>query len=128
MGRTNRVFSPEFRIRIAKRILDGGSVLELHRELKIPRSVLYRWRDAYRLDGAAGLRRPMGRPGKTSSPESPAGDENGQLRQRIAQLERKIGQQALQLDFFKRAFTRVKESSQSSGATGKTASTRRSGQ
>jgi hypothetical protein len=49
------------------------------------------------------------------------------LRQQVAALERKVGQQAVQLDFFKRAFRRVKESNQASANAGATASTRRSG-
>ena len=43
-----RVFRVEFRIAVARRILNGESVSALSNELKIKRSVLYRWRDAYR--------------------------------------------------------------------------------
>ena len=39
----------EFRSAIAQRILNGESVLSLSTEFKIKRSILYRWRDAYRL-------------------------------------------------------------------------------
>jgi hypothetical protein len=49
------------------------------------------------------------------------------LRRQIAELERKIGQQAVQLDFFARAFRRVKGSRPNSGSAGATASTRRFG-
>ena len=52
-----RVFSQEFKANVAQRILNGESVTSLHRELQIKRSVLYRWRDAYRKEGAAGLQR-----------------------------------------------------------------------
>jgi transposase-like protein len=54
----NRVFSREFKENVAQRILTGASVSALHHELQIKRSVLYRWRDAYRKGGAAGLERP----------------------------------------------------------------------
>ena len=57
-----RVFRVEFRIAVARRIIKGESVSALSNELKIKRSVLYRWRDAYRDQGAAGLSRPIGRP------------------------------------------------------------------
>ena len=53
-----RVFSLEFKENVAQRILSGESVTALHHELQIKRSVLYRWRDAYRKGGAAGLERP----------------------------------------------------------------------
>ena len=126
MSQKNRVFSPEFRIGVARRILGGESISKLHHELEIKRTVLYRWRDAYRKDGEAGLQRGLGRPPGVPNPVKPASSETDQLRQQIAQLERKVGQQAVQLDFFKRAFKRVKESNQSNSGAGATASTRRS--
>jgi transposase-like protein len=126
MSQKNRVFSPEFRSGVAKRIVGGESVSKLHHELHIKRAVLYRWRDAYRKDGEAGLQRAIGRPPGVPNPVRPASSETEQLRQQIAQLERKVGQQAVQLDFFRRAFKRVKESKQTNGNAGATASTRRS--
>ena len=53
----SRVFSWEFKEEVAQRILNGESVSALHHELQIKRSVLYRWRDAYRKEGVAGLQR-----------------------------------------------------------------------
>jgi transposase-like protein len=112
---------------VAQRILNGESVSTLHQELQIKRSVLYRWRDAYRKDGAAGLQRPTGRPPGTPNPlRVTAGPEEAAAR-RIAELERKIGQQALDIDFLQRAFKRVKESRRNNAASGGTASTERSG-
>lgn len=128
MSKTNREFSTEFRVQVAQRILQGESVSKLRDELDIKRSMLYRWRDAYRKEGAAGLSHKVGRPPGIANPaRKPGVSEAEALRQQIAALERKIGQQTLQLDFFKRAFQRVKDSSQASGSAGETASTRRSG-
>lgn len=125
----SRTFTSEFRLEVAQRIEQGESVSKLHNELNIKRSVLYRWRDAYRKEGASGLSRRAGRPPGIPNPAVPKPGVSGEeaLRQQIAALERKIGQQAVQLDFFKRAFRRVKESRQGSGNAGATASTRRSG-
>ena len=128
MSKSNRVFSAEVRVQVAQRILQGESVSKLHHELDIKRSMLYRWRDTYRKEGAAGLARPIGRPPGVRPAPKPGASAEEALRQQIAALERKIGQQAVQLDFFKRAFKRVKESNQASGSAGATASTRRSGQ
>jgi transposase len=128
VSKSNRVFSAEVRVQVAQRILQGESVSKLHHELDIKRSMLYRWRDTYRKEGAAGLARPIGRPPCVRPAPKPGASAEEALRQQIAALERKIGQQAVQLDFFKRAFKRVKESSQASGSAGATASTRRSGQ
>jgi transposase-like protein len=131
MSKEKRVFTAAFRVQVAQRILDGESVSKLHHELAIKRSVLYRWRDYYRKEGTAGLNRPPGRPPGIPNPlvaAKPGVSEEETLRRQIAELERKIGQQAVQLDFFKRAFKRVKESNQANGNTGATASTGRSGQ
>ncbi|MGB9454702.1 MAG: helix-turn-helix domain-containing protein [Bryobacteraceae bacterium] len=123
----NRVFSLEFKEGVAQRIVNGESVSALHQEFQIKRSVLYRWRDAYRKEGAAGLQRPTGRPpGVRNPPRAPARPEEAAAR-RVAELERKIGQQALDIDFLQRAFKRVKESRRKNVETGGTASTERSG-
>lgn len=126
----NRVFTAEFRVEVAKRILAGESVSKLHHELAIKRSVLYRWRDAYRQKGMAGLDRPIGRPPGVPNPSTPRSGASAEdtLRSEIATLQRKVGEQAMQLDFFAKAFKRVKESSRNSSKTGATASTERSGQ
>jgi len=108
-------------------MLEGESVTALHHELQIKRSVLYRWRDAYRKEGVAGLQRAQGRPPGLPNPPRPTGEPGAAAARRIAELERKIGQQALDLDFFRRAFKRVKESRRTPAAPGATASTERSG-
>jgi transposase len=124
------VANQEFRVEVAKRIVQGESVSKLHQELQIKRSVLYRWRGLYRKEGAAGLDRAIGRPPGVPNPtiQKPGGSVEEALRRQVAELERKIGQQILQLDFFKRAFKRVKESRPNNGSTGATASTKKSGQ
>ena len=126
MSGKNRVFTKELKERVAQRMLNGESVTALHCEFDIKRSVLYRWRDAYRKNGAAGLQRPVGRPpGVPSRPRPVAIPEEAAAR-RVAELERKIGQQSLDLDFLRRAFKRVKESRRKNTRAGATASTERS--
>jgi transposase-like protein len=116
-----RVFTPEFRIATVKRILDGESPSALCRQLGVKRGVLYRWCHAYRREGEAGLSRPVGRQpgGAAPSPVAPT-DGAERLLARIGELERKVGQQAMLLDFFRGAFKRVKALTASS--TGVTAS------
>jgi transposase len=126
LSEKNRVFTREFKEGVVRRILDGESVSALQHELQIKRNVLYRWRDAYRKEGAAGLGRAAGRPpGIPATPRPVASSEEVAAR-RVAELERKIGQQALDLDFLRRAFKRVKELRRKNTATGATASTERS--
>ena len=126
MSAKNRVFTREFKEGVAQRILNGESVSALHQEVQIKRSVLYRWRDAYRKDGAAGLQRPVGRPPGVPNPPRPVASPEEAAARRAAELERKIGQQALDIDFLRRAFKRVKESRRKNTAAGATASTEKS--
>jgi transposase len=114
-----RVFRVEFRIAVARRILNGESVSALSNELKIKRSVLYRWRDAYREQGAAGLNRAIGRPPGGATKATPkAGSGPTAADQRMAELEQRLGRMALENDFLKRAFKRVKEARSKSNAPG----------
>jgi transposase-like protein len=128
MSRKNRRFTAEFRAKVAGRISQGESVTALGRELAIKRSVLYRWRDAFRKDGEAGVRNKIGRPpgasGQRQLPSSASPLEIAQ--QRIAELERKIGQQELENDFLKRAFKRVEDLRRNKLESGATASTLKS--
>jgi transposase len=98
-----------------RRVLAGESVSAVAQELGIRRKRLYVWKDRYAELGEAGLvHRRGGRPRKVTSE---AGDEaearsgRGELlaaRKRIAELERKVGQQELELDFFGEALRRIK--------------------
>ena len=87
--------------------------------LKVGRSLLYRWRDAYCKDGIAGFR-PIGRPGWNLEDKAKGAES------RISELERKIGQQAMVIDFLRKAFKRVEELRQPSRGNGGTASMERS--
>jgi transposase len=53
-------------------------------------------------------------------------EEQARAQRRIAALERKIGQQQVELDFFQRALRQVKEQRLRSGVAGGTASTKSS--
>jgi len=117
----SRVFTAEFRVTAAERLLNGESGSALSRELQIKRSVLYRWRDRYRKEGAEGLNRPRGRPpgsvarpGGAKKPATPPGAADA----KIADLERRLGQLALENDFLRRAFKRVKEARSQNNAPG----------
>lgn len=91
-----RVFRVEFRIAIARRILNGESASALSKELKIKRSVLYRWRDAYRDQGVVGLSLSKGRPpGATTKAISEPNAGAVAADQKIAELERRLGRMAL---------------------------------
>lgn len=104
-GGKSRSHAAEFRVEIAQRMEAGENVKALSRQYKLARSMMYRWRDAYRKHGPGGLARSPGKPAGPVAPAAPGPDER--LRQRIAELERKVGQQSLEIDFFKGVFRRL---------------------
>lgn len=113
----------EFKLAAVKRVLNGERAAAVARDLGLSRSVLNRWRKRYRSIGTGRWRGP-GRP--TREEEAAAPRETPE--QRIAELERLVGQQTREVDFLARAFRRVKELRQASNGRGGTASTERSGQ
>ena len=139
-----RRFSREFKLAALRRMQGGENVSALAHELGIRGKYLYAWLERYRIGGAVGLRS-CGRPTREealamSGEEGPAADPEGVLlpptatdrdslvkaERRIAELERKIGRQQVELDFFQRALRQVRDVRQRSGTPGATASTRSS--
>ena len=128
----SRVLSREFKLSAVRRILAGENVSALAQELKVGRKDMYIWRDRFRSGGPEGLRG-RGRPTKAAAVGQVAGHPTKKLapdreldaaRRRIAELERKIGQQQVDLDFFRRALRQVMGARRPSAAPGVTASTR----
>lgn len=139
-GIGQRRFSREFKLAVLERMAAGENVSALSRELGIARKCLYQWRDRYRIGGSVALRS-RGRPTKAEvlamggaaalpsanakpPPEPP--DELARARRRIAELERKVGQQQVDLDFFKGALQRIEASRRPSDGPGVTGSSPRS--
>jgi transposase len=135
MPKKPRLFSREFKRAAVHRILAGERIRDLSRELKVLRKDLYAWRDLFRAGGAMALR-PLGRPRKAEAMATAAREQLAQpmpeiaaaefevARKRIAELERKIGQQQLELDFFRQALRQVKQTRRQSSGPGVTGSTR----
>ena len=121
-----RVFSRTFKLAAVRRMMAGESVIALSRELRVLRKDLYLWHARFRGGGADALRG-RGRPRKAVAmppgEREPPGDVDA-AREQIAELERKIGQQQLDLDFFRQALRRVGETRQPSDGPGVRASTR----
>ena len=106
---------------LIRRMESGERVSDLSKEADVLRKSLYQWRAAYRAFGAAGLNRKRGRKvgwkraaaaraaaAPSSSPDAAAAaarpaDKLAQAEARIAELERLIGQQQVDLRFFRRA-------------------------
>ena len=107
-------YATELKLAAVRRVQAGESVRAVAQELGVRRKRLYVWKDRYAELGEAGLvRRLGGRPRKGVSAEANGSEPvagRGELlaaRKRIAELERKVGQQELELDFFAEALRRI---------------------
>ena len=128
-----RVFSRAFKLKVIERLEAGESGSDLALELSVKRTIIYRWRDAWREGGPEALRSKPGRPPKGEALEMErargvAAKANGltEARRQIAELQRKVGQQQLDLDFFKQALRHIEASRRPSIGPGATASSPRS--
>lgn len=124
--RKRRVFNREFKLSAVNRMIAGESVASLSRELQVPSGHLYKWCGHFRRGGVEALR-PACRPRKGfgTSELAPAADV-ATARRRISELERKVGQQQVELDFFRQALRQVEGARLPSDGHGVSASTPRS--
>lgn len=125
-----RMFSREFKLAALSRMERASDVSALAHELGVQRNQLYRWRRVWEADGVEAWRsrgrppgRPVGGPPRGGASSVEAADVLAAARQRIAELERKVGQQQLELDFFRRALRQIEASRRPSAGPGATAST-----
>jgi transposase-like protein len=112
MGLSRRTFTKEFKLAAVQRLEQGVSMGEVARALEVNPNVLHRWRREFRQG-----------PGN-------AFPGNGQRRWsegRVAELERKIGRQALEIDFLKGCLQRIEEQRMLQAVAGNPRSTRKSG-
>ena len=111
MGLSRRIFTKEFKLAAVQRLERGSSIGEVARALEVNPNALHRWRREVR--------------------QGPGNVFPGQGKQRwadgrIAELERKIGQQALEIDFLKRCLQRIEQQRMLQALTGNPPSIKRS--
>jgi transposase len=131
-------FSREFKREALRRMEAGENVSVLARELGVSRKSIYKWRYQYRLGGSNALRGRVTKAELSGQEQKPAEkrltkqarqtslEELARAQRRIAALERKIGQQQVELDFFQQALRQVREQRLRSGVPGGTVSTKSS--
>jgi transposase-like protein len=134
-------FSREFKLEALRRMEAGENVSELARQLGVSRKSIYQWRNRYRLGGSKALRgrgrmtnvdlsAHEERPAAENQPDKEARqislEELARAQRQISALERKIGQQQVELDFFQQALRQVRDQRLRSGVPGGTASTKSS--
>ena len=91
---SRRQFTQEFKLAAVRRLEQGVSVGEVARGLEVKPNVLHRWRREFR-HGPGNAFPGNGKPRWSEG--------------RIAELERKIGQQALEIDFLKGCLQRIEQ-------------------
>ena len=111
MGLPRRTFTKEFKLGAVRRLEAGVSMAEAARGLEVSRSVLQRWRHEFRQAPGNAF------PGNGQRRWSEGG---------VAELERKIGQQAVEIDFLKGYLQRIEEQRMLQASTGSPRSTAKS--
>src|SRR6201981_4160519 len=110
MGLSRRIFNKEFKLAAVQRLEQGVSMGEVARALEVNPNVLHRWRRELRQG-----------PGNVF----PGHGKQRWSEGRIADLERKIGQQALEIDFLKGCLQRIEEQRMLQAVNGNPRSTER---
>ena len=111
MELSRRMFTKEFKLAAVQRLERGSSLGEVARALEVNPNVLHRWRREVRQG-----------PGNVF----PGHGNQRWAEGRIAELERKIGQQAMEIDFLKGCLQRIEEQRTLQALTGDPRFTKRS--
>ncbi len=104
MGLSRRKFTKELKLAAIQRVESGATAAEVARAFEVNPNLLHRWRKEFRHG-----------PGNAFPGEGKRRwDET-----KVAQLERKVGQQALEIDFLKGCLQRIEEQRMLQALTGK---------
>jgi transposase len=117
MDLARRVYSREMKIAAMREIDNGRTLAEVARQLQLSPHLLDRWRSEWRAKGELAF------PGVGRGNSAPAFSDV----QRIAELERKIGQLTMENDFLKKALQHFKDLHPPAVVNGGAACLRKSG-
>jgi transposase len=92
--KSRRKFTKEFKQTAVRRLNSGQSMAEVARALEVHPSDLYRWRRELEEHGERAF--------------NGAGNKRA-VETKVAELERKVGRQAMEIEFLKRALQHVEE-------------------
>lgn len=106
MGLGRRTFTKEFKLEAVRRLQSGVSMAEVSRAVEVSPNVLHRWvRDFRQAPGNA----------------FPGQGQRRWSEGKVAELERKVGQQAMEIDFLKGCLQNIEEQRALQAANGKSA-------
>ena len=111
MSLTRRSFTREFKEAAVRRLELGASLAEVARACEVNANVLHRWKRELRDYGI----KAFAGSGKSRAAEN-----------QVAELERKVGRQALEIDFLRRCLQHVEEQRRLQALTTRGSSTRTS--
>lgn len=111
MSLSRRTFTKEFKEAAIRRLDLGASIAEVARACEVNPNVLHRWRRELHELGA-----------KAFSGNGKSRSEEG----RLAELERKVGRQAMEIDFLRRCLQHVEEQRKLQALITRSSSTRTS--
>ena len=111
MGMLRRKFTRELKLEAVRRLEAGVSMAEVARGLEVSPNVLHRWQREFR--------------------QAPGNAFPGQGQRRwsegkVAELERKVGQQAMEMDFLRTSLQRIEEQRMLQASSGSPRSTAKS--
>lgn len=104
MALSRRKFTKEVKVAAIQRLDAGASVAEVARAFEVNPNLLHRWRKEFRQG-----------PGNAF----PGAGKRRWDETKVAQLERKVGQQTLEIDFLKGCLQRIEEERMLQALTGK---------
>ena len=112
MSLSRRRFTQEFKLAAVERLEQGASAAEVSRAFEINPNLLHRWRREFR----QGTGNVFPGEGKRRWEET-----------RTPELERKVGRQAMEIDFLKGCLQRIEQQRKLQASTGKPLSATKSG-
>ena len=115
-----RRFSREFKVAAVRRVIEGEPTGAVARDLDIKFRLLWDWKKRVKEKGEEHLHE-LGRP---KGPRSEKSEEASQQR-RIAELERLVGRQQMEIRFLAKALRQVEERRQQKKNAGGVASSKR---
>jgi len=104
MSLSRRKFTKEDKLAAIRQLEAGSSIAEVARAFEVNANLLHRWRKEFRHG-----------PGNAF----PGAGKRRWDETKVAQLERKVGQQAVEIDFLKGCFERIEEARMLQAQTGR---------
>jgi transposase len=119
-----RRFSRECKIAAVRRVMEGEQIGDVARDLDIKYRVLWAWKKRVVEKGEEYLHE-LGRPKQWQQPAEKSDEAEASQQRRMAELERLVGHQQMEIRFLGKALRQVEERRQQKKSAGGVASLKR---